>query len=826
MEQPRQRADYDYDLCALDNVAEDLRILEIINDNHDPVQCRLHHMRREHPIPYIALSWCWGPRSDDRKEIIIRHQIPGTPGTNDRASDTAYSFWIAPNLEHALKRLRHHGRLWLWIDAVCMNQEDITEKNNQVPLMSTIYGNAKSVYIWLGEEEEKDKKAFAFITNQVLQLTRFDQLVLEKNSASEWQAMFALMTRPWFSRRWVIQEVALAKEAMLMCGPDMMKWLDFADAVSLFSEVETATRSFSAIMRTREEFGNRPDFFGHVPALSATRLVEVTNDLFRRRDDNEKEALLNLEHLVSSFTAFEASEARDTVYALLAIAKDTLPHTDSIGAAPAVEAALRNILVRVRQMFERQIARQSYHVDYQQPVSDVYKQFVQFSITKSQPSRALDIICRPWAPAPKSEGVPQTNEELRRPIFSGEQSPRMGGVKDSIPSWIPTLEGAAFGMNETRTKMNRINADPLVDMPPNQTNYRAAGNRNVTKALRFEEGITKHSKRSRLDNTYYHSLVVEGFVLDTIAKMSDEPSQHGNIPKCWDILGESSGRDSKTSEISEEYWRTLVADRGPKGVNALRYYPRMINHGRSHGSKNDALNMHDAIHNGDCKIVGDVLRRVQAVIWNKSLMRTTEHKALGLVPKQAKEGDLICILYGCNVPVILRQFEKSKKEFKSETRQWRKKWLKDNKHLVEKLKTILKKKIDDRKAAERKSKKRKMNEESHPERHESKRRKLDDTTAYTETKPKMNEGTIKKCVVRDLKVYYELIGECYVHGMMNGEAIGWHSRGDEIERRRRELEAAKAGHSLSKKQKAKVQKLEAELEHCIQQTRSSLFELR
>jgi hypothetical protein len=71
----------------------------------------------------------------------------------------------------------------------------------------------------------------------------------------------------------------------------------------------------------------------------------------------------------------------------------------------------------------------------------------------------------------------------------------------------------------------------------------------------------------------------------------------------------------------------------------------LINHGRS--------------------VISDFLKRVQAVIWNRRMMRTG-NLWLGLAPKGAQEGDLICILYGCSVPVVLRKIEKSQEDLDNE----------------------------------------------------------------------------------------------------------------------------------------------------------------
>lgn len=87
--------------------------------------------------------------------------------------------------------------------------------------------------------------AFEFIRKEVIKLEGFDKPCENKDAAPKWNAMFNLMKRPWFSRRWIVQEIALAKEARLYCGKKNIPWQDFADAVQLFVSVESATHRLS-----------------------------------------------------------------------------------------------------------------------------------------------------------------------------------------------------------------------------------------------------------------------------------------------------------------------------------------------------------------------------------------------------------------------------------------------------------------------------------------------------------------------------------------------------------------------------------------------------
>jgi hypothetical protein len=193
-------------------------------------------------------------------------------------------------------------------------------------------------------------------------------------------------------------------------------------------------------------------------------------------------------------------------------------------------------------------------------------------------------------------------------------------------------------------KMGRKNADPLVGLPsPVQKNYSAAESREIEM---HKFGFKKREA--------YYSLYVSGFVLDKVAKV-DVASQSGAIPEEWIVMG---GWDDITADPPEEFWRTLVADRGRHGRNPPTYYSRACKESITKGLTSGALNTTELINDGRCSVVSEFFRRVQAVIWNRSLMRT-EHKRLGIVRKDVREGDLICVLYGCSVPVILRRQRKT-----------------------------------------------------------------------------------------------------------------------------------------------------------------------
>ena len=205
--------------------------------------------------------------------------------------------------------------------------------------------------------------------------------------------------------------------------------------------------------------------------------------------------------------------------------------------------------------------------------------------------------------------------------------------------------------------MTRHNADPFVGLPNTQRNYQAAGTRRITSI-----------RRRFIHRKSYNSMMVHGLVVGYV-KTKYEVSRNGGLPTRW--LEPARWGDPRKEDPPEDFWRTLVADRGPNGENPPPYYRRackecfVTDPSRNPRHDGNPLNTQKLIDEGRCSTIAEFLRRVQAVIWNRCLMHTGSDQ-LGLLPEKAVEGDLICILFGCSVPLILRKREKSAEQLVKE----------------------------------------------------------------------------------------------------------------------------------------------------------------
>ena len=164
-----------------------IRLLELLPKDDDAEQLR--GRLREYPLrsmedlshPYEALSYVWGSENKPRSIVIGNQKLP-----------------ITQNLYAALSRLqyRSYSRL-LWIDAICIDQTDVKEKERQIPLMAEIYANARCVLVWLGEAEDDGDRAL-----EAISLARESSLdLLQEQSIQE--SILKLLQRPCFQRIWV-----------------------------------------------------------------------------------------------------------------------------------------------------------------------------------------------------------------------------------------------------------------------------------------------------------------------------------------------------------------------------------------------------------------------------------------------------------------------------------------------------------------------------------------------------------------------------------------------------------------------------------------------
>ncbi|KAI0855569.1 HET-domain-containing protein [Xylaria cubensis] len=182
----------------------DTRLLRLLpGDFVQDVHCEIYVHDLSSRPEYEAISYTWADETgnDDLAKTIF---VSGEPLS------------VTCNCENALKRIRKldYARM-VWIDAVCINQNDKNERGHQVQLMPRIYSSAQRVLIYIGERTVDSDFCFRALGWSSM------------NTYSSYElhgSLRHLLGRQYFSRAWVLQDVALARTATVICGDMQITW--------------------------------------------------------------------------------------------------------------------------------------------------------------------------------------------------------------------------------------------------------------------------------------------------------------------------------------------------------------------------------------------------------------------------------------------------------------------------------------------------------------------------------------------------------------------------------------------------------------------------
>ncbi|EUC38128.1 hypothetical protein COCCADRAFT_22470 [Bipolaris zeicola 26-R-13] len=254
--------------------------------------------------PYEALSYTWGV-----EESTCRISLNSLP------------FHIRPNLRDALRRLRQSSSTrTVWIDAICINQNNEDEKGVQVPLMGDIYTRAERVIAWLGEETFDSGVALDFLP-YLAAVAEFDKesiwlLHLETDKfLRRMMSLVHLFSRPWWKRMWKVQEVALALDVLILCGSRRVPWSIFHSSTIAWMNIghEPLHWRLNILQRTAlRTLGMLVSGF----AEALTRLRQA------RQMSSSPPELLKLSNPLWSFKYRSVTDPRDKIYSLLGLLGD------------------------------------------------------------------------------------------------------------------------------------------------------------------------------------------------------------------------------------------------------------------------------------------------------------------------------------------------------------------------------------------------------------------------------------------------------------------------------------------------------------------------
>ena len=276
-----------------------------------PLSCKLkvasvwHARQRE----FEALSYAWGSNDEPTKPYISCH---------------GKCIKLTSSLESALRQIRSEKEVTnLWVDQICVNQEDLEERSQQVSLMSSIYSIAKRVIIWLGDSDDTSHQAMTSVPVLYYNLClHFESQGIDflKNTpygkrlegteyifpgieSTFWTALTHLLKRQWFQRVWVAQEATVNSQTIVCCGRDQIPWSILTNLLHL---LDTQTHASQLLTRRRQ----------------ASDSISFLRTLRAFASDTSESRSQDLLTVIKAFSEQLSTDPRDRVFAVLGFVKD------------------------------------------------------------------------------------------------------------------------------------------------------------------------------------------------------------------------------------------------------------------------------------------------------------------------------------------------------------------------------------------------------------------------------------------------------------------------------------------------------------------------
>ncbi|KAH0536831.1 hypothetical protein FGG08_006329 [Glutinoglossum americanum] len=277
----------------------EIRVIELepAKDVDAELHCNIKHITLDSGSGFEAISYVWGTP-------IFTHSLV--------CGDSQIA--ITPTLDEALRRFRLEDKMrTLWADAVCINQQDLKELGQQVQRMGQIYYWAREVLVWLGHGEDMDKcidfmwglsssRHESCVTSH-----QADQVIEEELlrffGHTRLEPIHTFLSLPWFTRRWVIQEAVLRgfhSDTPFYCG---------------LVDITSHALHHAVFILQLSTFNFDRAILGHIKQLE--RMAQYFKD-----SDFKTQVRQGILEILVYFSNPSCADDRDRIYAFLGLADD------------------------------------------------------------------------------------------------------------------------------------------------------------------------------------------------------------------------------------------------------------------------------------------------------------------------------------------------------------------------------------------------------------------------------------------------------------------------------------------------------------------------
>ncbi|KAF5667263.1 Heterokaryon incompatibility protein [Fusarium heterosporum] len=324
---------HDFYQTPLDSSKPEIRLLELLEDG-PTIKCKLHTVTFNKELRFAALSYVWGDAADTTNISIHGVQVP-------------VSRTLADALKHVRKNWayeypdRDQSEFRIWVDAVCINQADKTERSEQVKLMRDIYSSADIVLGWLGAEDD-DQIITAACAIKVLggifraakweednlmslQWLKTSGLVNMPSCDRIWKSIDYLGTLSYWTRVWILQENVLAT-TLFYVTPRVV--IEYMSLMSVFLILRRLSERLIANGVHKPDFIPShvwlvlcpPELTGSVGLRHIQQLGDAKLLYLRKATEHSAKTLRQIDIRLSQFgSLLQATDPRDHVFGLLGL---------------------------------------------------------------------------------------------------------------------------------------------------------------------------------------------------------------------------------------------------------------------------------------------------------------------------------------------------------------------------------------------------------------------------------------------------------------------------------------------------------------------------
>ncbi|KAI0475291.1 heterokaryon incompatibility protein-domain-containing protein [Xylariaceae sp. FL0804] len=440
-----------------------------------PLEGRLSEHRLNDPPQYIPVSYTWGPA--ELPELASPPQNPVATESDPVVLLNGVSWEVTPSLFDLFKALSSDPEIqsmYFWIDALCINQDDIEEKTDQVNLMCRIYSRGAFVFVWLGPANEHTTRVSVMIrqlskmameeearhgsldgletlqdltTPESLRRLRLD----EATTWEDWVALVCFYHRRWFFRAWTIQELALSTRNVVRCGTEVLIWAELYNAAAVMQSTNVGQAVLLRVQRqvsvTNQSFGI--NLFHGAASLGDRHHGAIMEQEagFRvwLRADSQACAAASMSFLISSSRVTGAFDPRDRIFAFLGI-------WEKIAT-------------------ERFAEQFNIKADYKKTVQTVYTEFMAMVLRSTGSLNVLSSVQRgqrgvgPVGVEGLPSWVPDYSTAQAAPIIqylSGRKPLELTNAYANVGSYHPPVQLGAVSNDEVKSRHFHIRGNELL----------------------------------------------------------------------------------------------------------------------------------------------------------------------------------------------------------------------------------------------------------------------------------------------------------------------------------------------------------------------------